>query len=86
MTADEATGREAAPQDVAESKGLPVEWRPPRPEVVPRPTYWPSVLAAGICFGLWGLLTSVWLIVVGSAATLLAVAGWLGDVRHDENE
>lgn len=64
-----------------ESKG-----HEPRPTVLPRPTYWPAIMAASICFGLWGVLTSVWLIVVGAAGTVLSAAGWLGALRDEDDD
>jgi hypothetical protein len=62
------------------------ETRGPRPANLPRPTYWPAVLALSICFGLWGILTSVWLIVVGLAGAAIALARWFGELRHEPEE
>lgn len=58
----------------------------PKPAILPQPTYWPAVLAFAACFALWGVLTSVWLIVAGLAGTLAAVAGWYGELRDAEEE
>jgi len=55
----------------------------PQPAQIPEPTYWPFVMALSICFGLWGVLTSPWLIVVGLAGFLLAAARWTGEVRRE---
>ena len=58
----------------------------PQSHELPKPTYWPAVLALAVCFGLWGILTSVWLIVVGAAGTVVAAARWFGELRHEKSE
>jgi hypothetical protein len=58
----------------------------PLPAQMPRPTYWPAVLALSICFALWGVLTSVWMIVVGGAGAVLAAARWFGELRDEPVE
>ncbi len=50
---------------------------------MPEPTFWPAVMAVAICFALWGILTSPWIIVAGVLGIVLAAAGWIGDL-HDE--
>jgi hypothetical protein len=49
---------------------------------LPKPTYWPAVLALGITFLVWGLVTSVLLSGIGLILFALALAGWIGDLRH----
>jgi hypothetical protein len=57
-------------------------WSRPDHTDLPRPTYWPAVLALGIAFLAWGLVTS-WIISgVGLVLFALALAGWIGDLRH----
>jgi hypothetical protein len=65
---------------------LTTEWTRPQSPVVPRPTYWPSILALSICFGLWGVVTSVWMSIVGAAGMGLAVAGWIREAQNDPHE
>jgi hypothetical protein len=51
--------------------------------VLPRPTYWPAALAFAITLLAWGIVTS-WLIgAVGLALFVLAIAGWIGDLLHE---
>lgn len=59
-------------------------WALARPETVPRPTFWPASLAFGITFLVWGLVTSVVLIVVGLAVFVVSLMGWIGELRHEE--
>lgn len=72
-------------------------WHKPKPEILPKPGYWPFLLALGITFILWGLAVgfnevfSTILIVSGLGLSLfiIALAGWIGDLRDErkhENE
>ena len=49
---------------------------------LPQPTYWPAVMALGIVFLAWGLVTSVLISVVGLILFALALAGWIRELRH----
>ena len=49
-----------------------------------QPTYWPVVLAGGIIFLLWGLITTPIISLVGLGLFILALAGWIGAIRHGE--
>lgn len=75
----------------------PEGWHKPKPEVLPKPGYWPFLLALGIAFILWGLAVgfnevfSTIIIVSGLGLILfiVALAGWIGDLRDErkhENE
>jgi hypothetical protein len=58
----------------------------PEPKNLPQPTYWPATMAIAICFGLWGVLTSEALIVVGLVGMVVAAVGWIGDLRDEADE
>jgi len=58
-------------------------WNLPRPAHLPHPTYWPAVLALGIVFLAWGLVTNVIVTIVGVVIFFVALLGWIGDMRHD---
>jgi hypothetical protein len=58
-------------------------WNLPRPAHLPHPTYWPAVLAMGIVFFAWGLVTNPVVTVVGLVVFFVALIGWIGDMRHD---
>lgn len=63
---------------------LPEGWNRPQPEHIPRPTYWPLVLALGITFLFWGLI-STWLIsAIGLVVFGVALTGWIGELRHGD--
>lgn len=79
------------------SKELTFGWHKPKPEVLPKPAYWPFLMALGIAFILWGLalgfnevFSTILLISgLGLIMFLVALAGWIGDLRDErkhENE
>lgn len=59
------------------------EWSRPRPEHTPSPTYWPMVLAAGIVLAAFGLIVSPWFVALGVVLVAIAVAEWMGELRHE---
>jgi hypothetical protein len=61
-------------------------WSRPLPEELPRPTYWPVVMAMGITFLAWGLVTSVLVSGVGLVLFAMALAGWIGEIRHEHGQ
>jgi hypothetical protein len=61
---------------------LPPGWSRARPEHIPRPTYWPAVLAFGLTLALWGFLTTWIISVVGIVLIAISLVGWIGDLRH----
>jgi hypothetical protein len=60
-------------------------WVRARPEHIPRPTYWPAVLALGVTFALWGLITTWVISIVGLALMAIATAGWMAEWRHEQD-
>jgi hypothetical protein len=84
-------GTEPAPPPSAEPPA-PALLPPARPgwlpvtEPLPAPTYWPAVLALAIIFLGWGLFTGYLLSIAGLLLGILAVAGWIGDLRHEQHE
>jgi hypothetical protein len=63
---------------------LPPGWSRPKPEHVPRPTYWPAVMAVGITCLFWGVVTTWFISLVGLAVFALALAGWIGALDRGE--
>jgi len=60
------------------------EWNDPLPEVIPRPTYWPIVFALGVNFLLFGVVTRYVMSGVGLILLVIALVGWIGEMRHDQ--
>ncbi|GEM_PF-1531424 len=59
------------------------DWEPLPAAHLPRPTYWPVVLAVGIVFLAWGIVTTIAITVIGLALLALGLGGWIGELRHD---
>ncbi len=58
------------------------DWEPLPAAHLPRPTYWPVVLAVGILFLAWGIVTTIGISVIGLALFALALGGWIGELHH----
>jgi hypothetical protein len=58
------------------------DWQRLPPAHLPRPTYWPVVLAFGIVFLFWGVVTTLAISVIGLALLALGLGGWIGELRH----
>jgi hypothetical protein len=50
---------------------------------LPSASVWPCVCAGGITLVLFGILTSWVLSAVGALLIALALAGWIGELRHE---
>jgi hypothetical protein len=59
------------------------EWNTLEPETLPRPTYWPAVMALGITFLALGIATTLLISGVGLILFILALARWIGELRHE---
>ena len=50
---------------------------------IPEPTYWPLMLAFGITFLFWGILT-YWIIsAIGLVVMVISLRGWINLVRKE---
>ena len=58
-------------------------WEKARPEILPKPTYWPFFLAMGLAFIFWGLLTTWVVLTAGGLIYITALIGWIKQVRHE---
>lgn len=81
-------GKEAHPPDLEHHPQHPHArlipgWSTPRPEKIPRSTVWPAALAFAIAFLFWGIITSTILSLVGLLLFIIALAGWIGEMRHE---
>lgn len=68
-------------QGVGSSPDHP-DWKALPAAHLPRPTYWPVVLALGIVFLAWGIVTTLAITVIGLGLLALALGGWIGELRH----
>lgn len=58
-------------------------WHEPRPAEIPKPTYIPVISAIGIILLALGVVTSFWVSVAGTILFVLALAQWIGELRHE---
>ena len=58
-------------------------WNPAKPAKIPRPTFWPAVLALGIVFLAWGIVTSGIVTAFGLVLFIVSLSGWIGEIRHE---
>lgn len=61
-------------------------WSVPQPEEIPRPTYYPITLALGCVFTLFGIVTLWPMSVLGLVLFVVALIGWIGEMRHDQRK
>jgi len=59
-------------------------WKPAKPEHIPRGTPWPAALALGIMFFSWGILTSPIVLGIGLVLFTVSLYGWIGEIRHEQ--
>ena len=67
----------------AEPQDGQAEWSRPKPDAIPRPTYAPAAMAFGLTLSFLGLVTSPVILVVGIAVVVVALKGWIGEMRHE---
>ncbi len=68
------------------STDLPDGWNRPRPEHLPAPTLAPATLALGATLLLWGIVTSIIIVIVGAALTAGGLAVWIREIRHERKQ
>jgi hypothetical protein len=72
-----------------ESTKLPTpdaDWSPAKPDLIPKPSFWPAGMAFGVTFFFWGFVTSLVLILVGLALITVSLIGWIGEMRHEHRQ
>jgi hypothetical protein len=61
-------------------------WNLPQPDTVPRPTYWPAVLAFGCSLVGFGVLTSYLFSALGALISVIAVLKWIREIVHEQQK
>jgi hypothetical protein len=79
VSEDELTGNTASGETVPREN-----WSVPRPERIPRPTYWPAIMALAIAFVLFGTVTSWAFSITGIVMFALSLTKWIGELIRDE--
>ncbi len=60
------------------------DWHKPLPEELPRPSFAPPILAAGLLLIFWGAVTSWIVTATGVVVAAVAAAHWIGQLRRGE--
>lgn len=81
---DEAVAPEVQLAAVSRTQHSPdhPDWEPLPAAHLPRPTYWPIVLAVGVMFLAWGIVTTIVISIIGVVLLALGLGGWIGELRH----
>ncbi len=56
---------------------------PADPQELPVSTYWPIIMAFGVLFFLWGIITSPIVLAVGVISMGIALTGWIIELNHE---
>ena len=62
------------------SKPLPPGWKLPLPEHLPRPTFWPAMMALSATITLLGPVTIMIVTYVGLGLAAISLIGWIGEM------
>lgn len=55
----------------------------PKPAIhLPRPTYWPMIMAWGVTMVLSGIVTTYYFSLAGVVVFAIALGGWIGELQH----
>jgi hypothetical protein len=82
-TQTEGTSPASAPESRHSEPELNQGWTRPTMDTLPRPTYWPVTLALGVVLALGGIATAYAVSLVGVGLIAVAIAGWVGELRHE---
>jgi len=55
----------------------------PTPVKLPELTFWPFMLAWGVTFFFWGLITSLIITGVGVLLIIVSITGWIKELNHE---
>jgi hypothetical protein len=73
-----------AEEQKTDSSRIAQGWAVPQPERVPAPTYQPAVMALGITFILFGLVTSYAFCAAGGVLFAISLVKWIGELVHGD--
>lgn len=72
-----------APEAVRAAHRLRPGWSRPKPERIPEPTFWPATFGLGIAFLMWGFISNIFVWGLGFILLVVAIVGWIGDLRNE---
>lgn len=73
-------------EEIRQQKPITQEYVKAKPEILPRPTYMPFLLAFSLLLLGWGLL-STWIIsVAGAVGISISIYGWIKELLHEHGD
>jgi hypothetical protein len=73
-------------EEIKQEKPITQEYVKAKPEILPKPTYMPFVLAFSILLLGWGLI-STWIIsAAGFAGVCISIYGWIKELLHERED
>ena len=73
-------------EEIKQKENTVQEYVKAKPEILPKPTYMPFLLAVSLLFVGWGLL-STWIIsVAGGVGVCISLYGWIKELLHERGD
>jgi hypothetical protein len=69
--------------DATTTGALPVGWCHPKPDAIPRPTYWPFIFSVGVALVFWGLISNIFIFGFGFILFGVGLGGWIWDMLNE---
>jgi hypothetical protein len=69
--------------DATTTGALPVGWCHPKPDAIPRPTYWPFIFSVGVALVFWGLISNIFIFGFGFILFGAGLGGWIWDMLNE---
>lgn len=73
-------------EEINQEKAITQEYVKARPEILPKPTYMPFVLAFSLLLMGWGLLANWIIFAAGMIGICISLYGWIKDLVHEQGD
>ncbi len=73
-------------EEIKQEKPITQEFVKAKPEILPRPTYMPFVLAISLLFVCWGLLANWIISLAGFIGMCISFYGWIKELLHERGD
>lgn len=73
-------------EEIKQEKPVTQEYVKARPEILPKPTYMPFVLAVSLLFVGWGLLSTWIILAAGLTGMGISIYGWVKELLNESGD
>lgn len=73
-------------EEVKQEKIITQEFVKAKPEILPKPTYMPFVLAFSLLLVGWGLLANWIIFAAGMIGICISLYGWIKELLHEQGD